>query len=124
MLSTIYDEAQAFDKSLVCRQQAAAAKSDNSWLWIDVAHGLVWRFNRPAEAREILSKADPNELTCLAKAYLPYVRGIICWREQDLAQGSLGNINEARQLFQATERFLIADRDDELLRACRSACQT
>jgi tetratricopeptide (TPR) repeat protein len=82
-LSSIYDAAKAFDKSLECRQQAAEEKPDSSAVWIDLASSLVRGFNRPAEAREALAKAEALEITGLGKAYVPFVRGIIAWRERN-----------------------------------------
>jgi tetratricopeptide (TPR) repeat protein len=85
-LSSIYDEAKAFDKSLECRQQAAAEKPDSSAVWIDLAYGHVRGFNQPTKAREALAKAEAHEITGLGKAYVPFVRGIICWRERNFAE--------------------------------------
>jgi len=85
-LSSIYDEAKAFGKSLECRQQAAAEKPDSSAVWIDLAYSLMRGFNRPAEAREALARAEAHEITGLGKAYVPFVRGIIGWRERNFAE--------------------------------------
>jgi tetratricopeptide (TPR) repeat protein len=50
---------------------------------LDLASSLVRGFNRPAEAREALAKAEALEITGLGKAYVPFVRGIIAWRERN-----------------------------------------
>ena len=154
-LSTIYDVAKAYDKAMACRREAVAEKPDNSALWIDVAYGYVRGFNEPARAREALSRAQEYEITGLGKPYVPFLTGVICWRERkfpeakqhldkalegfdafkhnDLAVGlilltksylcavhsALGNSSEAMELLAATEKFLIANREDELLKAWR-----
>lgn len=155
-LSTIYDVAKAYEQSMVCRQEAVAEKPDNSALWIDLAYGYVTGFNEPAKAREALARAQEFEITGLGKAYLPFLIGIICWRERNFAEArqnlekalagfeplklndmvvglilltksylcavhtALGNSSEARKLLAATEKFLIVNREDELLEACRT----
>src|SRR5512147_1868272 len=88
-LSSIYDTAKAYEKSLECRTQATAEKPDSSAVWIDLAYGLARSLNRPAEARQALARAEQLELTGIARNYLPFLRGIICWRE--------GNFIEAKK---------------------------
>jgi len=88
-LSSIYDNAKAYDKSLECRTQATVEKPDSSTVWIDLAYGLVRGLNRPAEARQALARAETLEITGIGKNYLPFLRGIICWRE--------GNFVEAKK---------------------------
>jgi tetratricopeptide (TPR) repeat protein len=91
-LSGIYDAGKAYEKSLECRRQAAEEKPESSTVWIDLAYGLVRGLNRPAEAREALARAEALEITGLGKAYLPFLRGMICWRE--------GRTAEAKQDFE------------------------
>lgn len=154
-LSTIYDAAKAWHESQECRRRAAEEKPDTSATWTDVAYGNVRGFNRPAEAREALKRAEELEITGLGKAYLPFVRGMILWREgqhaaakpelnqalqglapfatNPLTEGlllliksylcaahrALGERSEADKLFAQVEKFLIANRETELLEACR-----
>lgn len=154
-LSGIYDAAKAFDRSLELRKQVAQEKPDSSAVWIDLAYGHVRGLNQPAEARAALAEAEKREITGLGKAYLPFLRGIICWREKnftearsqleqalaafepylhsDLAEGlvllsksylcaaqrGLGNSAEADKLLPQVEKFLTAQRENELLAACR-----
>lgn len=80
-LGIIYDNAQQFEKGLELRREAAAAKPDTSLTWIDVAYSSVRRLNYPAEAREALARAEQLEISGLGKKYIPFLRGIIAWRE-------------------------------------------
>ncbi len=162
-LAGIYDCAKEFQKALACRREAVAEKSDTSVVWIDLAYGLVRGLNHPVEAREALARAEQLEINRLGQAYLPFLRGIICWREgkyleakgsletaiqalqafahAPLAEGlvllaqsylcaahvGLGEINTAQDYYRRTERFLIAAREEELLKFCRpasTACAT
>jgi tetratricopeptide (TPR) repeat protein len=154
-LATIYETARNFQKAQEVRMLAVEEKTDSSALFIDLAYGSVRGLNRPAEAREFLAKAEKLEITGVGKAYLPFVRGIICWRERRMEEakglfekaikgfepwmhnalteglillsqsylcavhGALGNVREAKALFGRTEKFLIAKREDEILKACR-----
>lgn len=155
LLSGIYDVAKAYERAMVCRQEAVAEKPDNSTLWIDLAYGYVHGFNEPARAREALARAQQFEISGLAKAYLPFLIGIIGWRERNFPEAkqhlekalagfeplkhndvvgglilltksylcavhtTLGNSSEAGKLRAETEKFLIDNREDELLQACR-----
>jgi tetratricopeptide (TPR) repeat protein len=80
-LAGIYDNARQFEKGVEARREAAAAKPDTSMVWIDLAYGCVRRLNRTAEAREALARAEQLEISGLGKTYLPFLRGIIAWRE-------------------------------------------
>ena len=107
-LSSIYDSAQAYDKSLECRTQATAEQPDSSAVWIDLAYGLSRSLNRPAEARQALAQAEKLEITGIGKNYLPFLRGIICWRE--------GNLSEAKQQLElAITNFKNQQPQNELL---------
>jgi tetratricopeptide (TPR) repeat protein len=107
-LSSIYDSAKAYEKSLECRIQATAEKPDSSAVWIDLAYGLARSLNRPAEARQALARAEALEITGMGKNYLPFLRGIICWRE--------GNFTEAKnQLELAVTSFKNQQPQNELL---------
>ena len=155
-LSSIYDVAKAYEQSMACRQEAAVEKPDNSSVWIDIAYGYVRGMNQPAKARAALERAQQYEITGLGKAYLPFLQGVICWRERNFAEAkanlekalagfgpfkhndlviglillaksylcavhsALGNSSDAKRLLRETEQFLIANREDELLHACRS----
>jgi tetratricopeptide (TPR) repeat protein len=155
-LSSIYDTAKAYEKSLECRTQAAAEKPDSSAVWIDLAYGLARSLNRPAEARQALARAEQLEITGIGKNYLPFLRGIIFWREGNFheakiqcelaitrfqnqqpqnelleglvllskaylcpVKGALGDRTGAQGLFREVETFLLANREQELLDACR-----
>jgi tetratricopeptide (TPR) repeat protein len=80
----IYDVAKAYDQSLECRQKAAELKPDTSTVWIDLAYGLVRGMNRPAEARQALVRVETLEVNAIGRHYLEFLRGVICWRENDL----------------------------------------
>jgi tetratricopeptide (TPR) repeat protein len=85
----IYDRAKAYDKALACRQQAVAEKPDNAAVWDDLALNYVHGLNRPQDAREALSRAEALEHTPIGRAFVPLVKGMICWRE--------GKHSEAKQ---------------------------
>jgi tetratricopeptide (TPR) repeat protein len=153
-LAGIYDTARQFEKGLELRQQAATEKPDTSAVWIDIAYSLVRGLNRPVEAREALARAEVLEITGLGKHYLPFLKGIILWREgkpleakveleraragfepmihHALVEGlvlltksylcavhnQLGNLSESSLLFREVEKYLLAHREDDLLKAC------
>lgn len=85
-LASVYDVGKSHEQALELRRQAAIEKPDNSAVWIDLSYTCVRWLNRPAEAREFLAKAQALELTGLGKAYLPFLRGIICWRERKMSE--------------------------------------
>jgi tetratricopeptide (TPR) repeat protein len=85
-LAGVYDTAKEYEKALECRRRAVAEKPDTSAVWIDLAYGLVRGLNRPAEAREAVARAESLEITALGIPYLSFLRGIICWREGNLAE--------------------------------------
>jgi hypothetical protein len=80
-LAGIYDNARQFQKGLELRREAAAIKPDTSMTWIDVAYSSVRKLNHTDEAREALARAEQLEISGLGKKYLPFLRGIIAWRE-------------------------------------------
>jgi hypothetical protein len=154
-VGTIYDMAKKYEEAHECRKKSAEEMPDNSGVWVDVAYGAVRGLNRPAEAREALARAEALEITGIGKAYLPFLRGVICWREKkfeeakkqlnealksftplahhDLVQGlilltrsylcvvhtEMGDKATAKKLFGKVEKFLVANREDELLAICR-----
>jgi tetratricopeptide (TPR) repeat protein len=91
-LAGIYEAARQHEKALELRRQIAMEKPDSAAVWIDVSYGFVRYLNRPAEAREALAKAETHENTGLGLAYVPFVRGMILWRE--------GKHTEAKEQFE------------------------
>lgn len=85
-LAGIYDNAKQFEKGLELRRQAAAQKTESAMVWTDVAYSSVRYLNHLAEAREALALAERLESSDLGKAYLPFVRGMILWREHKPAE--------------------------------------
>ena len=98
-LATIYDAAKAFEPGLALRKEAAQLKPDNNATWIDLAFSHVRGLNQPAEARVALAEAEKLEITGLGKAYLPFLRGVICWREKNHAEARK-HLEEATQTLQ------------------------
>jgi len=103
-LSGIYDHAQQYEKSLELRRKAAAAAPDNAAMWIDVAFGAVKYLPHVEEAKVALAKAEQLEVPALGKGYLPFLRGIIHWREGSPAaareqfQEAMGHFEELAHL--------------------------
>jgi tetratricopeptide (TPR) repeat protein len=85
-LGTIYGSAQAFEKGLELRRQAAIEKPDSSLVWIDLAYACVRRLNYVVEAREALARAEQLVVPGLGQPYLIFLRGIISWREKKPAE--------------------------------------
>lgn len=156
-LATVYDAGKAHEQALNIRRQVAIEKPDNSSVWIDLAYSCVRHLNRPGEAREFLAKAEALEITGLGKAYLPFLCGIIFWREgkmseaikqfekalpllkpwttNPLAEGLIllskshlcachraqDNRAKADKLYREVKKFLQANKEDELISACKGA---
>ncbi len=98
-LATVHDAGKSHEQALDIRRQVAIEKPDNSAVWIDLAYSCVRHLNRPAEAREFLAKAEALEITGFGKAYLPFLRGIICWREARMSE-AIGEFEKAIPLLQ------------------------
>lgn len=154
-LASVYDAAKSYEQGLEIRRQASVEKTDNSSVWIDLAYSCVRHLNRPVEAREYLAKAEALEIPGIGKAYLPFLRGMIFWREGKMSEGveqlekavaslkpwarnpqseglvllskaylcacyrAQGNRAKADKLFRQTESFLRANKEDELIAACK-----
>lgn len=84
-LAGIYTVARQYDKALEAYHQAMEAAIDKSTVCIDLGNYLVRRFNRPAEARQLLARAEAMQLTELARVHLDMLRGTIAFRERDFA---------------------------------------
>ena len=94
-LAGIYDQAKEYTKSLELRRRAAELAADNGAMWIDVGYASVRWLNLPASGREALRKAESCEIPEFARSYLPFVTGMILWRENKFL--------EAKESFQAAE---------------------
>jgi len=84
-LATIYSTAKQYDRGLEMYRLALDEATDKSVVWIDMGGFLVERFNRPAEARQLLALAETAQLAELARNYLPNLRGKIAYREGNFA---------------------------------------
>jgi tetratricopeptide (TPR) repeat protein len=84
-LAGIYDSAKQFEKGLDLRRQAAALKPESAIVWTDVAYSCVRHLDHTTEAREALTRAERLESNPVGRAYLPFVRGMILWREHNPA---------------------------------------
>ncbi len=89
-LSSIQVVAEKYEQALDCYRQALEQPGDKSVVYIDYAALLVQRFNQPAEARELLEKAEATPLPEQSKSHVSAIRGVIAYRE--------GNFVEADQL--------------------------
>ena len=93
-------------------------------LHVHVAHGLVaWRTGQLTEAKEHFEKALKG---FVALKHLPLIESCIYMTKADLCavHGAMGRRNQAAQLFKEVERFLIAHKEEELLKACREGLGT
>ncbi|MBI3881563.1 MAG: hypothetical protein HY301_16065, partial [Verrucomicrobia bacterium] len=83
-LAGICDTGKAHDQSTALSEQSAAEHPDTAVVWIDLAYRRA-RFRKDvAGAREALARAEAMELTGMAKAWLPWVRGLIAVAQNDL----------------------------------------
>ena len=81
----LYELAKQNDKALELKRLALAEATDKSTVLIGIATTLVQRFDRPAEAREMLAQAEQCQLSEQALLHLPALRGKIAYREKDYA---------------------------------------
>ena len=82
-------------------------------------HGMIlWRENRPAEAKEHLEKAlvefEPFARKPLVEGSILFTKAYLC-----AVQRRLGNSAEAGKLLKEVETYLTTHQEDELLAACR-----
>jgi hypothetical protein len=82
-LSSIYTVAERYEQALDSHRQALEETTEKGVVCIDYAACLVQRFNRPAEARQLLAIAEAKPLPELAQGHLSAVRGVIAVREGD-----------------------------------------
>jgi tetratricopeptide (TPR) repeat protein len=80
-VSTIYDAAKEQDKALEYAEKAVELAPENGTLLLDLAFRLSMHHNRPAESRALLARVDQSVLIPYARAYVPFVEGIILFRE-------------------------------------------
>ena len=104
----IYTAARQHDKALECQRLALEQATDKSMACLDLGMLLVRRFNCPAEARQLLAQVENAQLSELERVYVPYLRGVIAFRENDFAAMD-NNIREALAGFEkrASIRFNI-----------------
>jgi tetratricopeptide (TPR) repeat protein len=107
-LAGIHDVGRQFEKSLELRRQAAAENPETANVWIDLAYTLARWINRPAEAREMLARAEKYELPEAGKPYPAFLLGIILWRERNFIE-SQKNLEEALAGFKALPKNEILD---------------
>jgi hypothetical protein len=83
--ASIYVAARQYDRALECYRQALEEEPDKPTVCIDTGTFLVQRFNFPGEAKQLLARAEKAQLSELEQIYVPYLRGIIAFREKDHA---------------------------------------
>src|SRR5260221_1099025 len=82
-LASIHTIAERYDQALDFYRQGLEVATEKGTVCIDYGSYLVQRFNRPAEARELLKKAETAQLPDLAKDHLSALRAMIAVRESD-----------------------------------------
>jgi tetratricopeptide (TPR) repeat protein len=85
-LAGINTIARQYDKALENYRTAFEAATDKSIICIDLAMCLVWRFNRPQEARQLLSQAEKMQFPENAIPHLALLRGAIAYREKNFSE--------------------------------------
>jgi tetratricopeptide (TPR) repeat protein len=88
--------------------------------FVSSIRGVIWwREGRPAEAKVELERAlaefQPFAHQPLAERSILRIKSYLC-----AVNGALGNQTEARKQFREVEKFLVAQKEDELLQACRA----
>jgi len=80
---------------------------------------IAWRERNPSEAKGLLEKAlvgfQPHAHHALMEGLLLLTKAYLC-----SVRGQLGDSAEAKRLFGEVEEFLVANKEDELLAACRA----
>ena len=84
-LATIYTVAEQYDQGLDCYRQALEVATEKGIVCLDYGAYLVQRFNRPAEARQLLAMAEATALPELASAAVPALRSMVAFREGQFA---------------------------------------
>lgn len=79
----IYRVAKQYDKALECYQLALEASTDKSAVCLGMGMLLAERLNRPHEAKVLLGQAENLQLSELQRVPVPFLRGIIAYREKD-----------------------------------------
>lgn len=104
----LYTVARQYDKALECHRLAFEEATDKSLAGLSLGMFLVQRFNCPQEARLLLAQAETAQLSELERIYVPYLRGVIAYREKDFAAMDK-NIREAFAAFEkkASTQFYI-----------------
>src|SRR5262249_39463627 len=64
--ASLYTVAKQYDKGLECYRSALEIEGSKHTVCIDLANYLVQRFNQPAEARQLLARAEQAQLSELA----------------------------------------------------------
>jgi tetratricopeptide (TPR) repeat protein len=106
--ASIYITARKYDKALECYRQALAEAPDKPVVALDLGMFLVQRLNSPTEAKQLLVQAEKGQLSELERVYVPYLRGVIAFRERDYARMDT-HIREALAEFEkrAAKKFYI-----------------
>ena len=99
-LAGIYDSARRYETGLELRERAAAVAPENASCWIDAAYSAVRWLNFPERARASLARTEACELNEFGMKYLPFVRGMIHWRERDF-ETAKKCLEEARENFKS-----------------------
>jgi tetratricopeptide (TPR) repeat protein len=93
-LATMYHVAQNFEKCLECRRAAVVASKEDGVACIDLATYLVDPMGMTEEAKEWLKKIETKSLPVITQPSIPYLRGLIAWREKDY-QSANAHFSEA-----------------------------
>lgn len=97
-LGSVYDEGKKHEAALRVREKATELEPENASNWIDVAFSSVRFLNLPEKARLALKRAEDCEMNEMGQKYLPFVWGMVHWREREFEQ--------AKEAFQeAVENF-------------------
>ena len=106
--ASIYVAARQYDSALECYRAALEEAPDKPTVCLDAAMFLVSRFNHYAEAKELLARAENSQLSELERTHVPFVRGIIAFRQRNY-EGMDKNLREALARFErhAVNKFHI-----------------
>jgi len=82
-LGSVYDSGKKHEAALQVRERAVELEPENGPCWIDVAFSSVRWLKLPQKGRAALKRAEECEISDFGRKYLPFVYGMIHWREQD-----------------------------------------
>lgn len=81
--ASIYSVAKQYDKAFDCYRLALEESTDKTVVCLDMGILLAERLNRPNEAKALLAQAENLQLSEREREYVPFLRGMIAYRERD-----------------------------------------